>query len=257
MDDATRFRADPDLVVYKATSARDVRRIRREAEGRRWAAEHGIPTAVTVARDPDDRWLVSRRIHDEGGEPTAYVEAAVEMSRRIQRLPHPRFATAGSSWRAPRRTMPLRVGRLLRAGIDLRAFLAARNAYDRLPRDVTLHNDYHRDNVLNTTAAAGHVTVVDWEFTAVGPRHEDMVRLVVDLCDVTVARAAWDLLVGSVPAADRPSLATQLRWLSLRTYATEVTVAPWELDEAKCERRRARWLDAQAWAGELASVAPE
>ncbi len=256
MGELWRYRRDPAYLVYEADSARDVRRIKREVEGRLWAAGHGIPTARTVASDRAGRWLVTRRIHDEPGEPATYVAAALEMSQRIQRLPPPRFVTPGSSWRAPRWSLPARVGRLLHAGVDLRTFAAVRRAYDRLPREVTLHNDYHRDNVLNTSGALGHVTVVDWEFTAVGPRHQDMVQLVVDLRDDATARDAWDLLVGSVPPADRPALAIQLRWLTLRTYATEVTVAPGAVDPDKCERRRARWLDAQEWAGELAPVGP-
>ena len=256
MEEMSRYLRDPAFVVFEATSARDVLRIRREVEGRRWAAGHGIPTAETVAKDPADRWLVTRLIRDEAGEPPTYVAAAMEMAQRIQRLPPPRFASRGSTWRAPRRSLPVRVGRLLRAGIDLRTFAAVRRAYARLPCDATLHNDYHRDNVLNSTGELGHVTVIDWEFTAIGPRYQDMVRMIVDLRDAAAARDAWDRLVGSVPLADRHSLATQLRWLALRTYGTEVTVPPGVVDPAKCERRRARWLDAQEWARELAPVGP-
>ncbi len=255
MDALKRHREDPGLIVYEANTLRDVERIRREVEGRRWAARHGIPTAETVAKDPDDRWLVSRRIRDDPGEPSTYVAAAFDMAQRIQGLPHPRFTTAGSTWRASRWSLPARVRRLLRAGIGLRTFVVTRSAYERLSCDTTLHNDYHRDNVLNTSGSLGHVTVVDWEFTAVGPRHQDLVRLIVDLRDLATARDAWDLLVGSVSAAERPALATLLRWLALRTYASEVTVRPSVLDPAKCERRRMRWLDAQEWAGELAPVA--
>ncbi len=250
----SRYTADTTLHVYEAEDARDVRRIRREVEGRQWAASHGIPTVETIDKDPDDRWLVSRRVWDEPGEPATYVVAAQEMSQRIQRLPHPHFATSGQAWRAPRRSLAVRVARLLRAGVDLPAFASTRSAYERLACDTTLHGDYHRDNVLNTTGSLGHVTVIDWEFTGVGPRHQDMVRMVVDLRDVAVARDAWNRLVGSVPSADRPALAIQLRWLALRTYASEVTVPPSRLDPVRCERRRARWSDVQEWAAELAPV---
>lgn len=252
----SRHAADDTVHVYEAENARDVRRIRREVEGRRWAASHGIPTVETLDKDPDDRWLVSRRVWDEPGEPARYVVAALEMSQRIQRLPHPHFTTPGQAWRAPRRSLAVRVARLLRAGIDLQMFATTRNAYERLACDTTLHGDYHRDNVLNTTGSLGHVTVIDWEFTAAGPRHQDMVRLVVDLRDVAVARDAWNLLVGSVRRAERPALAIQLRWLALRTYASEVTVRPSRLDAVECERRRARWLDVQDWARDLAPIEP-
>ena len=244
------FLQDPQLIVYEAEEPGDVLRIRREVEGRAWAGRHGIPTAETVAKDPDDRWLVSRRVVEEPRESAQYVAAALEMSRRIETLPHPRFVTEGATWRAPRRSRPVRVARLVRAGVDLRAFTAVRRAFEALPQVVTIHNDYHRDNVLNTSAA-GHVTVIDWEFTALGPRNQDMVRLIVDLQDADVARAAWRLLVESVPAAERPALAVQLRWLALRTYASEVTVPARNLDHVKSARRRARWLEAQRWAAEL------
>lgn len=250
MDRLESFVDDPDLVVYRARTAGDVLRIRREVEGRRWAARHGIPTAETVAKDDDDRWLVSRRIVEEPGEPLTYIAAALDMAGRIQRLPHPHFATSGSTWRAPRRSAPLRVARMMRAGIDLRAFVAVKHAFELLPRDVTVHNDYHRENVLNTSSL-GHVTVIDWEFTAVGPRHQDMVRLIVDIQDTALALAAWRMLVESVPPADHPALAAQLRWLTMRTYGSEVTVPPRALNLAKCEHRRARWADAQTWADEL------
>lgn len=251
METLTTFLDDPDVVVYRAAGPADVRRIRREVEGRRWAASHGIPTVETVAKDDDDRWLVSRRVVDEPGEPMAYVERALEMSQRIQRLPHPRFASEGATWRAPRRSVAVRVTRLLRAGIDLRTFAAARSAFDALHREVTVHNDYHRENVLNS-GAMGRVTVIDWEFTDVGPRHQDMVRLIVDIRDPTTAREAWRLLVASAPPADHPSLAVQLRWLTLRTLASEVCVPPRVLNAAKVAHRRSRWADAQAWADELA-----
>ena len=251
MDELASYRDDPTLLVYEARDARDVRRIRREVEGRRWAADHGIPTAETVAKARDDRWLVTRWIPEEPSESLDYVAAAHEMAQRIERLPRPRFVTPGSSWRAPRWSRPVRVGRLLAAGLDPRTFVRTRRAYDELPREVTLHNDYHRQNVLNTTAARGHVTVVDWEFTAVGPRHQDMVRLVVDLRDPGLAREAWELLLRSVPGADHAALAAQLRWLALRTYATELTVPRRDRDPAQSARRRARWRDAQEWAGEL------
>jgi hypothetical protein len=254
VDTLSKYVEDPELVVYVATNPGDVLRIRREVEGRRWAASHGIPTAETVARDVGDRWLVSRRVADEPGEPATYLAAALEMSQRIQRLPHPCFATSGSTWRAPRRSVPLRVARMAQAGIDLRAFVTARGAVEVLPHDTTVHNDYHRQNVLNT-AALGHVTVIDWEFTALGPRHQDMVRLIVDIQDASVAQAAWLMLVDSVPPADHGALAAQLRWLTIRTYASEVTVSRRALNAVKCAHRRERWRHAQSWADEL-SVDP-
>ncbi|GAA3824181.1 aminoglycoside phosphotransferase family protein [Nocardioides panacisoli] len=250
MTDLATFVENPDLVVFRAASSGDVLRVRREVEGRQWAARHGIPTAEIVAMDRDCRWLVSRRVHDEPEETTAYAVAALDVAQRIQALPHPRFVTPAATWRAPRRTVPLRATRLVRAGLDLRMFLAVRRAYDQLPRDATVHHDYHRHNVLNT--AGPGVTVIDWEHAGTGPRHHDMVRLVVTLHEPAVAEAAWQMLVASVRPHERPALATQLRWLTLRTYASEIAVARHALDQAQGEHRRARWHLAREWAAELA-----
>ena len=253
VDTLATFLTDPDLVVFRATSTADVQRVRREAEGRRWAAGHGIPTAEIVAVDPDHRWLVSRRAVDEPGETLAYATAALDVADRIQALPHPRFLTAAATWRAPRRTVPVRVGRMVRAGLELRAFLATRRAYDLLPRDATVHNDFHRHNVLNS---GGGVVVIDWEHAGTGPRHHDAVRLVVTVADTSVAEATWANLVDAVPRGERPALAAQVRWLAMRTYASEIAGAPQLVDPVKLGRHRRRWHLAQQWALEL-SPEPE
>lgn len=248
------YAGDPAVVVDEARNARDVVRIRREIAGREWATRHGIGTAETVAVHPDGLWLVSRRARDEPGEPWSYVLAAFDAASRIQDLPCPDFAGSPTAWRAPRRSVPLRAARLLRAGVDLREFVAARTAFDQLPRSVTVHNDFHRKNVLNsgTDGRPGSgVTVIDWELTARGPRHHDLVMLIVDVVDSEVARAAWQLLLDSVPVQEHPALATQLRWLTLRTYTSEITSPSDDTDVAKTARRRERWRAAQQWADEL------
>lgn len=244
------FVGDDEFVIDQARGPADVRRIRREVEGRQWASRHGIPTAEIVAKDADDHWLVSRRVVDAPGEPTEYVAAALDVAERIQRLPPPRFANGSASWRAPRRTMPVRLRRMVRAGIDPRAFLRTRRAYEALPLDSTVHNDYHRHNVLNTSAL-GHVTVIDWEHTSLGPRHHDALRMILTIPDPVAAHAAWRMLLASVPPGHYPGLAVQLRWLALRTYAGDVIVSPHELDRAKGDHRRERWEQARRWAEDL------
>lgn len=248
----SKYLDDPDVVVDQARSNAGVLRIRRELAGRAWATQHGIPTAETLDADPQGQWLVSRRVADEPGEPWSYVTAAFDVGRRIEELPCPSFVTTEATWRAPRRTVALRVARMLLGGIDLRAFVAARTAFEQLPRDATVHNDFHRSNVLNSATPQG-VTVIDWELTSLGPRHQDLVMLVVDLVEPHLAHAAWRLLADSVPAAEHPALAAQLRWLTLRTYASEITTAQIPSNPAKTERRRMRWVQAQDWAAELAT----
>ncbi len=92
MDALKRHREDPGLIVYEASTTRDVERIRREVEGRRWAARHGIPTAETVAKDPDDRgWSA-------GGSGTS------PASRR-------RTSRRRSTWRSASSACPIRASR--------------------------------------------------------------------------------------------------------------------------------------------------
>jgi hypothetical protein len=98
------------------------------------------------------------------------------------------------------------------------------------------------------------VTIIDWEYATVGPRHQDMVRLIVDVKDHAAAYAGWRLLVDSVPRKERPSLAILLRWLTLRTYCSEVAVPHREINPSKCAHRRKRWIDARLWADEVAPV---
>ena len=238
------FRTDPDVIVYEALERGDVMRIRREIEGRQWARAHGLPSAQTVAVGPGDRWLVSRRVADVPGESLDYVVAAFELADRIGRLDAPRFLTRGADWRAPRWSVLPRAVRLAKAGVDPGTFLALRRAATTLPHEVTVHNDFHRDNVLNSQGT-DPVTVIDWEFTSRGPRHHDQIRLIVDIIDDGLALAAWELLLSSAPVAEHPAMAAQLRWLALRTYASEVVVPV--IDAAKARRRWSRWQQARVW----------
>lgn len=249
--DLAAYRDDPDLVVYEYGGPGDDMRVRRELEGRRWAAEHGIPTAETVAFDPAFRWLVSRRVEDEAEESMAYVEAALEMAQRIARLPTPRFSTEGGSWQTPPRGRLRRALLLARHGIRPDAFLAARSAALGLGHSTTVHNDYNRQNVLNSVATAGHVTIVDWEFTGVGPPHHDMLRLIVDLQDPGLARSAWDLLVSTAPRSDHAALSAQFRWLAIRTLGSEVIVPRRDRNLPKTAHRKARVELAHTLADEL------
>ncbi|WP_183093752.1 aminoglycoside phosphotransferase family protein [Nocardioides stalactiti] len=252
MTDLDAFLRDPDLVVQVARSPLDQTRIRQEFEGRRWASAHGVTTAETVAKDPADRWLVSRRVVEATGESSRYVDAAFEAALQIQDLPCPDFATTENAWRARRTSFPVRAAKMVAAGVDPRTFLATRAAFEQLPRDATVHNDFHRSNVLDTSAH-GAVTVIDWELTSRGPRHQDLVMVVVDLEDAELAHAAWRTLVDLATPEERPALAVQLRWLALRTYASQVTARRIDRGRALKHRRRLRWAAAQDWAGELAT----
>lgn len=243
------LRVDPTVVVFAATEPGDVRRIRREVEGRLWASAHGLPTAETVAVAPDDTWMATRRLPDDPGESQDYLDAAYELARRIESTPVPRFRSAGGSWIAPRSAAVGNAVRLAAAGVSPWLFASTRAAAAQVPHTGTVHNDYHRANVLRT--GPGEVAAIDWEFTTAGPRHHDFLRLLVDVGDADLARGGLERVLRSAPRAEHGSIARQLRWLALRTYGSEVCVPAADRRPDLVERRRRRWQEAFAWTAAL------
>lgn len=237
---------DSGFVLDQAVDRRGRARIRAEVEGRAWARRHAIPTAEIVAHDPHWSWLISRRVAEEPETSMAYLEAAFDASLRIQSAVEP-CSRKHTAWRAPRWTAPIRVGRMLAAGIDPKGFVEARRAASRLPHDAPTHNDFHRGNVLNHVHETGQVAIIDWELMTTGPRHHDMVQLIVDLADSTAAKAAWDLLVSQTSPWEHDALAVQLRWLAIRTYASDVCGPRDDRDADKLRRRRARLREVETW----------
>lgn len=242
--------ADPDVLVDVARSPSDRVRILREVEGRTWASSHGISTATTLAHADDGAWVATQLLVDQPGFSMAYIESAWETAERLRLLDHPRFVTGAATWRAPRRSVPRRAWRLFRAGIDPATFIRTRHAAAMLPNDTTAHHDYHRDNVLNTPAPGG-VTVLDWEYTSLGPRYGDFIRLIVDIEPEQLAVAAWQHLLDQAPDDAGHLVATQLRWLSLRTLASEVDLPAHAVQPDEAARRRRRWKMAQQWTAEI------
>ncbi len=242
---------DPDVLVDVASGRADRQRILREVEGRRWAQRHGVPTAATLAVDPDGGWIATRRLAEDGPPDRRYVESAWEVAERLAQLAPPNFVTPAATWRAPLRSRPVRALRLWRAGIAPARFVATRRAAFAGASLVTAHHDYHRENVLNTISR-GSVTVLDWEFAGLGPRHADFLRLVVDLEPVALAGEAWFLALEHLPPAERRAAAALLRWLALRTYASEVDLPPDRVQADKVARRRLRWAAVRQWTADLA-----
>ncbi len=241
---------DPQIIVDVAKSVADRARILREIEGRRWAVRHGIRTASTISHADDGAWLATQRLIDQPETTMAYVESAWETAERLSRLEDPGFATGAASWRAPRWSVPVRVWRLMRAGIAPTTFVQTRRAAAALPVDAMAHHDYHRANVLNTPSLGG-VTVVDWEYAGPGPRHLDIIHLIVDLPSDELAEAAWRLLLEHAEPGERHLLAVQLRWVALRTWASEAHLSADDSHPFTAVRRRSRWLLAQQWADEI------
>lgn len=242
------FLHDPEVVVHEATSRTDRDRIRREVEGRRWATKHGIPTAETVAVGPDDAWIVSRRLVDRPGESLPYLEAALEASFRIQRAPAPEMQLSSDAWSAPRSAAVGNAVRLAAAGVMPWEFVRTRATAEAVPSTVTIHNDFHRNNVLR--AADDAVAVIDWELLSPGPIHRDFLLLLVGVRDDALARQGWEMLRAATPRAEHAALAQQLPWLALRCYAIEICEADYRRPTELAHHRR-RWGQARAWAAEV------
>lgn len=193
-----------------------------EVFGRRWAASHGLPTARLHAADPHGAWLVGEFV--ASGEPGGpdYVAAALEVARGMAALPAPRGGPAPVTWRASRRTLPVRVARLVAAGLPLQRWRAARAAALALPDEVTAHGDYYFRNVLWAGADEG-VRLVDWEYLGRAPRHADPLRL----WSCMKAEADRNLLVEELlrvaPAGERRPIGLLAHWLGLRLFAENVS----------------------------------
>lgn len=212
--------------VYLATDAWGRARIALEAGRAAWARSHGAPVPRVVAGDEDGSWLVLERVADDPPEGAGYVGAALRAAEAFSRLPQlpPELARGGSSRRASRRTLAVRLLRMVRAGVPLREFAILRRRAAALPATAMGHRDFTVGNVLHD-AAAGTVHVLDLEFMGRAPRGLDALQLWCGLDE----RADRDRLLEEVLAgADRhgrAALATLHRWLSLRAFADR-SIAP-------------------------------
>ncbi|MBM7520318.1 phosphotransferase [Nocardioides nitrophenolicus] len=244
------LRRDPSLVIDEARRPADRARILREVEGRQWAAEHGIPTAETVAVGRHGAWLVSRRLEDRPGVSLAYLQAALDVAQRIQHAPRPRLAPVADAWKAPRSAAVANAARLAAGGVSPREYVATRATAQRVPSTAMIHNDFHRDNVLDLGAGAG-VAVIDWEFLTPGPPHRDFLQLLVNVRDDDLAHEGWELLLRQAPAAEHELIGRQFPWLALRTYASQLTAADPDRDVAQRAHNRKRWRQARRWSSSL------
>ena len=232
---------DPALVVATARTADERRRLQREELGRRWAAEHGIPTPAVVASDPDGRWLVGERVEEAGVVPLG---DALEIAARIARAPVPDLGIAPSTWRASPLTRPLRALMLPTVGVSPMTFLRVRAAAADLPRDHSVHGDFHPGNLLRS--GAGPV-VVDWEHLGAGYARADELRfLTTQPLDVSIPEVESMML--SAGRVERRRIVACFRWLTLRNLAGHADLARHRthLEDVAVLRERWRVVDAFA-----------
>ncbi len=207
-----------------------------ELNGRRWAEREGLPTAPLLAGDLEaGGWLVGALVPLVPATGAQYVAEALEVAARLARCAPAGGGPVATSWRAPRRTLPLRVLRLVAAGIRPLEFAAVRSAASRLPRAAVAHNDYTFRNVL--LDADGGVRLVDWEYLGAGPCYGDELRLWTTLKDPADRALVLEHLLRPLSPRTRADVGLLALWLALRLHA-ENAAAP-RVEQNALDRRHA------------------
>ncbi|WP_338748871.1 phosphotransferase [Janibacter alittae] len=226
------------------------RRNRLEVQGRAWADRHGIRVPSILSHDPAGAWLVSEDVTSLPQQGRGFVEAGLEIARRVAAATPMVSSESTSGWRAPARGRVLRAGQLWRAGISPAQFMRERGAAHDLPVDTAVHGDLYDSNVLLVDQHSA--TIIDWEHAGVGPRFSDEIRFATTLARDEDAGYAIECILGRARTSDLYSIATQLRWLSLRHYADQLTAEPLVVSRERKDAVRRRWLEAARWADEIA-----
>ena len=110
-------------------------------------------------------------------------------------------------------------------------------------------------NVPTTPIAARRhrsAALIDWEHAGVGPRYSDAIRFLTTLSRDEDAEYALECILGQAPSSDREMIGVQLRWLSLRHYADQITAEESAVSLQHREHIRQRWQQAMTWAAEIA-----
>lgn len=234
-------------IVFRAGTADERRRLRRELSGRRWAADCGIPVPPVLDAATDGSWMISALAVARPSTGRGYVDAALTVADRIAAQDPPPTGDGPSGWRARPWSRPVRALQLRRAGISPTGFRSERAHAAALAPTGAVHGDFHDGNVLALEPVA--VTIIDWEHLTRGPRFADHVRLIVTIDDPADALHGLHRLLEGSTAEERRSIAVQLRWLSTRHLADHIT-APHVPAQRRAEVRD-RWRAAHRWARQV------
>ena len=234
-----------DCAIHIAHDERTRKRVREEAERLAWAARNGIPVPAVV--DQREEWLVtSRAVNDGVTSGRAYVEAAIGAARAIAGAPEPPpslrapvAAHGGGRWAGA-----VRLSRIVRSPLSPGEFRAARAAQAGLPRDTLAHGDYVLHNILFDASKAS-VTVIDWEFLAHGPAHQDLLMLWPRLEEADDRALVLEEVERTTK--DKRAAGVLHHWLAVRLLADLVTkFAPGDWDRARISATVARVKEARA-----------
>jgi aminoglycoside phosphotransferase len=211
------------VVVDVAVGDEGRRLIRLEADGRRWATTHGVPTPPLLGVADDASWLVTRRVRGTSCRGERAVRAAMTVADAIARAPAPVSPVAATVWRGTRATLAQRAARSVAAGLPVHAYRRARAAVAELDEHATAHGDLYRRNVITTDGA--RVWVIDWEFLGSHPRWTDHLRLWSTLTDPVDREIALGHVLTSVSRSDQEHVAVLIRYLTLRLLAENLAAA--------------------------------
>jgi len=211
------------LLIEVARNRLGRRRNLVEAAGRTWARQWGVATPPVLDMHQAGQWMVSRRIAAVSSRDVDYLDHALDTAERIGAATSgPPEMRLGNSWRAPRRSLPLRATRGLLGGLRLRLWRAARAQAYRLPRDRIAHGDYYRRNVL---WCGDGVTVIDWEYLSWAPRHTDALRLWSTEREAADRDHVMQRVLSSTPRDKWADIGCLALWLSLRLLGENLSAA--------------------------------
>ena len=258
------YRHDPlvavgaEVVVHVASSAPADAQLRREAATRVWARAAGVAVPDgDLVEGPDGQGcsLVSVRAPSDPGTGPGYALAAAHAALAVQTAAG--APPAGSrTWRAPRRTRPLRAVRGALSPLRLREARALRDAVARLPADGWAHGDFRTYNVLYDSRTQ-LVQVVDWEYAGRAWRGSDLLALWACVEDPDVAGVLLDAVLTQHGPARAPEVGLVLLWSCVRMLAEQTTGTPLRSrDRDRVARVDARVSRARVLAAELGTVLP-
>lgn len=239
------------IVVELASSDHGRLRLARELHGRRWAEQHGIPTAAVYAAADDGRWLVGDWLSEADSANQSYLESALDAALRIAAAPEPPPGPPPAVWRSSGWARVVRSCRGLLSGPPVAQWWRARRAVAELPRVPVSHGDFYHRNV---PMRAGQACVVDWEYLGAGPRYADLMRMWTIL-PTRESRDRWlALVLQEVPAADHGTLGLLGRWLTLRLIGENVKAPAAHRNAADTAHARAMLPEAKALADTLSPL---
>lgn len=236
-----------DVVVYLAGGEPERTRVWLEALRLRWAASVGIPVPAVVEVDRRFRWLAVERVPDDPPEGRDYVRAALFAGRTVASAPPPPVDVVGAARprRASRRSIPVRLARMVRSPLDVAEFRAVRRAALALPSVELAHGDFHPANVL-FDRRSGRVRLIDFEFLGLAPRGTDPLMLWTALDRSEDRHAVIDAVLTGTSPEERERLAVLHRWLALRVLADLVTLPAAYRDRRAIDGAAARVREARA-----------